>query len=30
MRVARLRNVDGTFSDEVRFVAVNPAVRPPG
>lgn len=28
VRVARLRNVDGSFSDEVRFAAVNPGVRP--
>lgn len=28
VRAARLRNPDGTFSDEVRFAAVSPAVRP--
>ena len=28
VRVARLRNPDGTFSDEVRFAAVNPRIRP--
>lgn len=30
VRVARLRNPDGGFSDEVRFALVNPALRPPG
>ncbi len=28
VRTARLRNPDGSFADEVRFAAVNPAVRP--
>lgn len=28
VREARLRNPDGTFSDEVRFAAVNPSIRP--
>lgn len=30
IREARLRNPDGSFSDEVRFAAVNPAVRSHG
>jgi RimJ/RimL family protein N-acetyltransferase len=27
VRAARLRNPDGSFSDEVRFALVNPAIR---